>query len=186
MERWQQLLRDGDPVSREPSLNGEDVDRVRRSMLNTDAAPPRVAWLPRLAIVGAAAAVLVAAVWVQRGGHRPGPVTEPYTDGGLGRPGGAERTSDGYAPAERRQVQFATPGGTRVIWVFDSTFDMGEPCDVFDLLVLLCWSAPHRVIGSGRRRRVEPGWAARADDGRPQNEPSRACVASAWSWRRVT
>jgi hypothetical protein len=27
---------------------------------------------------------------------------------------------------ERRQLQFATPGGTRIIWVFNSEFEMRE------------------------------------------------------------
>ena len=124
MERWQQLLRDGDPVPRDTSLNGEDVDRMRRSMLNTDAVPLRAPWLPRMALAGAVAAALVAAVWVERAGRHPGPAAEPYTGGGLSRSGGPESTPGTFAPAERRQVQFATPGGTRVIWVFDSTFDM--------------------------------------------------------------
>jgi len=33
------------------------------------------------------------------------------------------------APApegERRQLQFSTPGGTRIIWVFDSEFQLKE------------------------------------------------------------
>src|SRR5689334_11677179 len=124
MERWQQLLRDGDPVSREPSLSGEDVDRMRRSMLNTDAVAARAPWLSRLAVAGAVAAVLVTAIWIGRGGHGPRPADDAYAGGGPSRPGGPERPSRETSPAERRQVQFATPGGTRVIWVFDSTFDL--------------------------------------------------------------
>jgi hypothetical protein len=30
----------------------------------------------------------------------------------------------GAAPAPPRQLQFATPGGTRIIWVFNSDFDL--------------------------------------------------------------
>jgi hypothetical protein len=43
--------------------------------------------------------------------------------------GSAVRTSDGErqrpepgGPGERQQLHFATPGGTRIIWVFDSEF----------------------------------------------------------------
>jgi hypothetical protein len=35
----------------------------------------------------------------------------------------AEATGD---PAEQRQLQFQAPGGTRIIWVFNSEFDLKE------------------------------------------------------------
>jgi hypothetical protein len=36
--------------------------------------------------------------------------------------GGGSDLTDGSDRENRRQLQFATPGGTRVIWVFDSKF----------------------------------------------------------------
>ena len=34
--------------------------------------------------------------------------------------------ADSARPAERRQLQFATPGGTRIIWTFDPDFSVKE------------------------------------------------------------
>src|SRR5262245_21931112 len=116
MERWQQLLRDGDPVSRDPSLTSEDVDRIRRSMLNTEPGPARLTWLPRMAVASAVTAALVAAVWIGRSVGGPRPDADSYTAGAIQPDPG--RSNGSHSAAERRQVQFATPGGTRVIWVF--------------------------------------------------------------------
>ena len=116
MEDWQQLLRDGDPVSREPSLAAQDVDRMRRAMLTATPPVARRLWSARLVMVSAAAILAAAgSMWIDRAATWSRPADPPA----LGAP--PPSTS---GAAQRRQVQFATPGGTRVIWVFDSTFDV--------------------------------------------------------------
>ena len=40
--------------------------------------------------------------------------------------GGAVVSKPDDDRAETRQLQFATPGGTRIIWVFNSEFDLKE------------------------------------------------------------
>jgi hypothetical protein len=42
----------------------------------------------------------------------------------VARPAAAVDTPS--SPAEQRQLQFATPGGTRIIWVFNPEFDLNE------------------------------------------------------------
>ena len=114
MEDWRRSLRDGDPVSREPALNGDDVDRIRRAVLTAEPRTAR-AWRMRLAVLSVAAAAVVGALWVDRTVTHPLPADPPVLAAPPPSTSGA---------VQRRQVQFATPGGTRVIWVFDSTFDM--------------------------------------------------------------
>jgi hypothetical protein len=68
-------------------------------------------WWPHpLAI--AATVVLTMAAGVVAGRRLPPPREAP-----------AIARADAAAPAARRQLQFATPGGTRVIWVFNPEFE---------------------------------------------------------------
>jgi hypothetical protein len=58
---------------------------------------------------------LLIGVGITRGPHlRPASMVSRAVDTDLVRPG------------ERRQLQFATPGGTRIIWTFDSDFSVRE------------------------------------------------------------
>ena len=40
MKTWQTLLRDGDPVAREPGLSPDEADRIRRRVLSDNEAAP--------------------------------------------------------------------------------------------------------------------------------------------------
>ena len=101
-------LRDADPVAHEPALSQADVQRMRRVVLTgVQTSPSRETLRNRTAWV-AAAAIVAVAVGASRWSdavHRQAP-TQP------------SETSE-TAP---RQLQFATPGGTRVIWVFNPDF----------------------------------------------------------------
>ena len=110
-------LRDGDPLADEPGLSAGDVEAMRRAVVA--AARERGAfalWPQPLTIAATIALTLTAGAIVGR----------------LMPPGGSSRSphpsiaapSDRSQPGERRQLQFATPGGTRVIWVFDSNFTL--------------------------------------------------------------
>jgi len=107
-------LRDGDPLTRESGLSAEDAAAIRRVVIATAhrQPSPATAWPRPLMLAATLAMTIVAGVIVGRGLPRthemrapPPPTTAPATD------------------AARRQMQFATPGGTRIIWVFDPEFN---------------------------------------------------------------
>ena len=103
-------LRDGDPLADAPALPPLDLQRIRRVVI-AQAARPAALWSPRPLMVGVTVAATLAAGVVI--GKRL-PHQAPLGAGSLERPGGE-------VP---RQVQFATPGGTRIIWVIDPDFDL--------------------------------------------------------------
>jgi hypothetical protein len=105
--RW---LRAADPLAHEPGLSHLQVAAMRRAVI---AAAERhhaaAAWPSALMVATAIAATLVAGVTIGR--RFP--------------PGGQETAGFGGAVpdvAGTRQLQYATRGGTRIIWVFDSEF----------------------------------------------------------------
>jgi hypothetical protein len=108
------LLRDGDPVALEPEMSAADVQAVRRAVLaalaTTDRATGR--WPGPFLAAAAVAAAMVAGVAV---GLRTPASQMPAA--------GAESTHASDAVRVQRQLQFASPGGTRIIWVFDPEFN---------------------------------------------------------------
>jgi hypothetical protein len=111
VRRW---LRDADPIAEEPALSFADVQRIRRRVVS-DAGRPRPAWWPRPLVVGATVATTLA-VGVILG-------QQLQRDRALRQ---TETVGDWPIRVEppRRQVQFATPGGTRIVWVIDPDFDL--------------------------------------------------------------
>ena len=109
-------LRDGDPLADAPTLSLLDVQRIRR-MVVAEAGRPPALWSPRpLMVAATVAATLVAGVVI---GQRL-PRQMPLRAGSIERPDTGAANSD----KARRQVQFDTPGGTRIIWVIDPDFDL--------------------------------------------------------------
>lgn len=108
------LLRDGDPVAREPEMTAADVQAVRRAMLDAIEVPDqaRSRWPGPLLAAAAVAAAIVAGVAV--GQRTPAPPTSAI---------GTESTRASSTVHAQRQLQFASPGGTRIIWVFDPEFN---------------------------------------------------------------
>jgi hypothetical protein len=104
-------LRAADPLAHEPVLSDGEVAAMRRAVIAAADRQRAVAtpWPSALLVATTVAATLVAGVTI----GRRFPPHEPETAG----PGGAVPETDG-----RQQLQFATRGGTRVIWVFDSEF----------------------------------------------------------------
>ena len=97
-------LRNADPLADTPALPPDEALRIRRAILAV-ASRPAPTWRPQPVVVAATiAATLLAGVVIGR--------RLPYED----PPRAVE-------PA-RRQVQFDTPGGTRIIWVIDPDFDL--------------------------------------------------------------
>ena len=118
MDDLKAALLGGDPVARERPLSVDAAGAMRRAVVAAaDAIEPGGASWPRPVFVAAtvAATILVGValgVGLPRAGHRaPSP------------PAQSARVDGGAPLEERRQLQFATPGGTRIIWVFDPEFN---------------------------------------------------------------
>jgi hypothetical protein len=115
------LLNDGDPLREDGGLAPVDAERMRRVIVSAalESAPMRTPWLRPFAIAAVGALLVVVGTMT---GHRVmgGPVPTPVTTEPLGAVGGSS------ADGERRQLQFATPGGTRIIWIFDQNLRLQE------------------------------------------------------------
>ena len=116
MKTLADLMREGDPLARDHGLSDAEASAIRRRVVSEATGQParRVAWRGAFAI--AAAIALVFAVGVTARRRLPPPSVAS----------GAAAVADSARPAERRQLQFATPGGTRIIWTFDSDFPVKE------------------------------------------------------------
>jgi len=115
------LLNDGDPLRDDGGLAPVDAERMRRVIVSAahDSASVGTPWLRPFAITAVGALLVVVGTMT---GHRVrvGPVPAPGTPEPLAAVGGS--AGDG----ERRQLQFATPGGTRIIWIFDQNLRLQE------------------------------------------------------------
>ena len=121
MTELNKLLKDGDPLREGGELSPVDAERMRRVIVSAalESTPMRTPWLRPFAI--ATVGVLLVVVGTMTGDRAtvdraPAPVTtDPLA--AIGASGGGE---------ERRQLQFATPGGTRIIWIFDQNLRLQE------------------------------------------------------------
>jgi hypothetical protein len=84
-----------------------------------ESAPMRTPWLRPFAIAVVGAVLVVVGTMT---GHRVlvGPVPAPAPSEPLSAVGGSS------ADGDRRQLQFSTPGGTRIIWIFDQNLRLQE------------------------------------------------------------
>lgn len=109
-------LRDGDPLAHEEPVTQETLDAMRQRVVAEARAAdaPRLGWRQPLAMAAMAALIVIAGVLAARWTPAPAPGVE----------------ADAAAPADpgdgRRQMHFSTPGGTRIIWVFDPEFQVKE------------------------------------------------------------
>jgi hypothetical protein len=100
-------LRTADPVAREPGLSTTEVQVMRRAIVAAGGDTRHAGWSPwRLALAGTLVFAVVLAVFI-------GTVLAPVTP-----------VSTQPPATEQRQLQFETPGGTRVVWVLNSQFDL--------------------------------------------------------------
>ena len=110
MAAWQDLLRAAPP---EP-LTAEQADEIRCAAIAAAAAAavrPAMRRAPALVIAGALTSAVAAALFVAASPQRtPAPLPQP---------------APAAAPAVK-QLQFATPGGTRIIWHFNPSFTLQE------------------------------------------------------------
>jgi hypothetical protein len=122
MTDWKSRLRESDPA-RDADMSLADVRRIRSVVLAAASEQDRsrgFVW-PRSFVVTTAALTLtcaVALVALQQS------IIESRRIGGSGADGSVTtETTDPSPVVQKQQLQFATPGGTRIIWVFDSEFD---------------------------------------------------------------
>lgn len=116
MKDLKTLLRDGDPAGQpaDAQLPPAQAAAMRRQILNAAGRPDvvRTPWQQPLAVAAMVALTIAAGVIA---GRKMVPV-----DADSNAPT-ASTPTDG-----RRQFQFSTPGGTRIIWVFDPEFQVKE------------------------------------------------------------
>jgi hypothetical protein len=100
-------LKEADPVAAAPGLSEADRLRIRQAM-RAAVAPkrPAIYWRP-LVLAAAVVLALVAPLITAKRPQSSPPVTA---------------TPDLPPEFTQRQLQFATRGGTRVIWVFNADF----------------------------------------------------------------
>jgi hypothetical protein len=105
MNSLQELLEDGDPLVEEPMLDEAEARVMRRTVVAAaeEAGGRRLVWRYAAAMAVMAAVLIGAISTVAR--REP-----PVADG--------SQTLAELPPVE---MQFSTPGGTRVIWVFDQS-----------------------------------------------------------------
>ena len=118
MKNLADILRAGDPAA-DSELSPMQVDAMRRSVLDAARRPEvvRTPWHHPLAMATMVALMIAAGIVTGRrlAVNDVGVEVGPRPDAVL------------TAPTEpRRQLQFATPGGTRIIWVFDPEFTIKE------------------------------------------------------------
>jgi hypothetical protein len=108
----------GDPIAREGELSADEAAAMRRAIVAAgDAAESETPSWPRPVFLAATVAATIC-LGIALGTRLPR--VEPRADSSQAGAVAADspRRSDG-----RRQLQFATPGGTRIIWVFDPEFN---------------------------------------------------------------
>lgn len=113
------LLERADPLRSESGMSEADVARMRHELLTAPRESQAARMIPMIwprAVAVAAAVVLMVVVATIAGSRRPGGVAPPPVEKAVVVP---------EADGERLQLQFATPGGTRVIWTLDPEFKMG-------------------------------------------------------------
>ena len=126
MTDWKTRLREADPERRSVAP-GDEVARVREIVIaaaSVTSSSGRPLWRRPLAV---AAALLLAigagaATARQVAGNREALPIAVSPEGAAGA--NVEAAEDPAADVERQQLQFSTPGGTRIIWVFDSNFEV--------------------------------------------------------------
>jgi hypothetical protein len=126
MTNWRTRLREADPGLRD-EMTPANVQQMRAVVVATARdAPARTpsTWPRSFALT--TAAFLIVCTGILAGLHQ---VTrdsiDPVT---AARQRGSDVTATGESTGgddvERQQLQFSTPGGTRIIWVFDARYDV--------------------------------------------------------------
>jgi hypothetical protein len=122
MADWRTVLHEVDARSEEDRLSPEEAEAMRRVVLtaSTNAPEPEGSSWMRPVFVAATVVAMIAVGIVARRFDLSVAPEAPSTTQAEVSPG----TSDAVVVVPNRQLQFLTPGGTRIIWVFNSEFDL--------------------------------------------------------------
>jgi hypothetical protein len=115
------LLRDADPVREGDELSAAEASALRREVLSaiTGPAPVFAPWQRPMALASVVALIMAVSGIA---GHRLTQAARTTGDRAPAVPPVAPAVAD----VDCRQLQFATPGGTRIIWVFDPNLRLQE------------------------------------------------------------
>jgi hypothetical protein len=112
MNELKKHLEAGDPLLRERGLSTADIERMRRVVLGSGGFTSPMRWSGVIVALACWLVIVVgASVWTVRGALTTGSAAHSVAG-----PAEVARETTG-----RRQVQFSTPGGTRVIWVLETS-----------------------------------------------------------------
>jgi hypothetical protein len=116
MKDLRSLLEEADPLRRESELSETDAARMRAVVVSTARQPVKSSpfWSGAFAVAAAAMLMLIAGTLGERRLANRAAVS------------GTEPAIVQTASGERRQLQFSTPGGTRIIWTLDPGFQLRE------------------------------------------------------------
>jgi hypothetical protein len=126
MSHWRDRLREADGAQTS-ELPADDVQRLRRTVVAAAMVAHSHRWpLPFALTVGSLAAASAALVLsVAIAGPEPQATESGDRTAAAGKSAAAEMVPEApLADSGRRQLHFATPGGTRIIWVFDAEFEV--------------------------------------------------------------
>jgi hypothetical protein len=115
------LLKDADPVASDDALATADVQRIRRQMMAAVREAPGIfaAWQRPWAVAVVSCLVILIVGLSGVSDHlRGGDVKAPAS--------AADAAVRGSSSSDRLQLQFSTPGGTRIIWIFDQNLRLQE------------------------------------------------------------
>jgi hypothetical protein len=126
MSTWKTRLREADSQPGAP-MAAADVARIRATVVaaaRERAIEHHPGWARPLAFIAAMLLVVVAGVTASwQVGLRKAKAIATEAPPAVA-PGGSDVQAEPPVEIERQQLHFATPGGTRIIWVFDSQFDI--------------------------------------------------------------
>ena len=123
MKNLRALLQESDPVRDDPGLSTTDVREIRRAMLGAVETVPSLFFPRTLPVAALVVVMIVAGATAGRRLTAP-PSVQTAREAKAATMGG--RSGSPGNNVERRQVRFATPGGTRIIWTIDPNFQMRE------------------------------------------------------------
>jgi len=118
MDAFKAALVGGDPVAREAGLSAAEIDAMRRAAVAAAETQASAPFWPRPMFLAATVAVTIVIGVALGAGLPQRSLRPPAAELAPSEPAASTTRVD-----ERRQLQFATPGGTRIIWVFDPEFN---------------------------------------------------------------
>jgi hypothetical protein len=124
MTDWRTVVREVNAHDEEDRLSAHETEEMRRVVLAaaSTATPEPAGWSWMRPMVVAATVIAMIAVGVAAGLRFNLSITSetPIAQPGESNPS----TQVPVATTPNRQLQFLTPGGTRIIWVFNSELDL--------------------------------------------------------------